>query len=101
MTPHNWEHSRPTHVPAHIRRAALERDAHQCTAPLQDGTRCEETTRLEAHELVQWYEGRVVRLEDVTMLCHWHHNRITQRQAAAARKPRTTMRPTEKHPGLR
>jgi hypothetical protein len=92
------------HVPTSVRKAALERDDHHCTATIQrTGDRCPEVTQLEAHELTRWYPGKVVTVDDLQILCAWHHNLITQQQAALGRKasPRAgSTRPQEKHPGL-
>lgn len=96
-----WENSRPTHVPPRIRDACLNRDAHRCTALMRDGTRCTETTKLEAAHINQWQPAERITVDDVRTLCHWHHNRETQAQAAAARRKRGSSRhPKEQHPGL-
>lgn len=98
-----WESSRPTHVPKRVRDAALTRDGNQCTATQRDGTRCPETTQLEANEITRWYPGRIVTVNDVEILCHWHHARITHKQATSARgKTRTpsAFHPRQRHPGL-
>ncbi len=100
-----WENNRPSHVPTAVRDACLQRDGHRCTQTQRDGTRCPETTRLEAAHLTQWREGEQTTVSMVRTLCHWHHNRETQKQAAEARskaapKPSST-RPTEVHPAFR
>lgn len=95
-----WDNNRRTHVPKKIRDQALERDGHRCTATLRNGTRCPETAPLEIHE-PQGYQGRPPTIEEVATLCAWHHNRITQAQAAANRTRLPTNRPTPRHPGLK
>lgn len=98
-----WDNKRPTHVPKRVREAALLRDNHQCRATLQTGARCPELTNLEAHETDQWQPGRTVSVDDVVMLCPFHHNIITQQQAARARVSTPQIRDTRppvKHPGL-
>lgn len=99
-----WENSRPTHVPAQVRDACLERDGNRCTQPQRDGTRCPETTRLEAAHIGQWQDGEVTTVNMVRTLCHWHHNRETQAQARQARansvKPNLE-HPREQHPAFR
>ena len=95
-----WVNGGRTHVPTTTRQRMLDRDGHQCTARMHDGTRCTETTRLEAHEPTQAHLVRTPTLDDVVTLCHWHHNLVTQQQARAARPRRTQQRPTETHPGL-
>jgi len=101
-----WDNGRPNHVPARIREQALERDGHRCTQTMQNGQRCPETTQLEAAHLTQWHPGEHTTVDMVRILCSWHHNRETQREAAEARarsgskRPNAT-HPTEPHPGLR
>lgn len=98
-----WTNGGHTHVPTNVRNAMLQRDNNQCTATLQTGGRCPETTHLEAHEPDQTHQQRTPTLDDVVTLCHWHHNRITQAQAAQARrgKPNTSLKPAETHPAYR
>lgn len=99
-----WENSRPTHVPTRVRQAALQRDGNQCVETLSDGTRCPATNNLEAAHLAQWQAGEETTVNDVRTLCHWHHNRETQAQAAHARASQGWRRPSayrtrEQHPG--
>lgn len=100
-----WERNRPTHVPTPVREAALTRDGHRCTAVMQNGHRCPETTSLEAAHKGRWAPGERTTLDMVRILCSWHHNRETQQQAAAARKakrtPPPTIHPREQHPAFR
>lgn len=100
-----WENSRPTHVPTRVREACLERDGYRCTAVLRDTqTRCPETTGLQAAHVRQWTPGERTTVDDVRTLCHWHHNRETQAEAAAARsarlRPPSAFRAREQHPGM-
>jgi len=101
-----WQNNRPNHVPTRVREQALDRDGHRCTAVMQNGQRCPETTNLEAAHLGQWQPGEHTTVDMVRTLCHWHHNRETQQQAATARtqathtKPSPT-RPPEQHPAFR
>lgn len=97
-----WANNRPTHVPKQIRDTAIQKAGGRCTATMRDGTRCIETYPLEADEITPWYPGRVVTVEDIQILCGWHHNKKTQGEARVARLKlprRTTKRPTEPHPG--
>lgn len=98
-----WENNRPTHVPKSVRDAALKISGGRCSAKMRDGSNCVETTNLEADEIQQWYPGRVLTVDDIQILCGWHHNKKTQGEARAARalQPRkTTAHPPEPHPGL-
>ncbi|MDF2578449.1 MAG: hypothetical protein K0S49_28 [Microbacterium sp.] len=99
-----WENSRPTHVPTAVREACLRRDGYRCVAQLNTGDRCPATTNLEAAHLAQWNQLEETTVDDVRTLCHWHHNRETQAQAAAARssQPRpSAIRSRETHPAHR
>lgn len=94
----------PKHVPKKVRDAVLERDGHQCTATTRDDERCPQGVDLEAHHVGRWSPGETTTPDMLVTLCRWHHNRITQQQAAAARRANptpTTKRPGEIHPGLR
>ena len=98
-----WENSRPTHVPTAVRDACLNRDGNRCVAILNDGTRCPETQthKLDAAHTKSWQQGERTTVDMVRTLCHWHHNRETQAEAARARRTRpSATRPREKHPGL-
>lgn len=92
-----WDNGRPTHVPTAVREACLARDGNRCTEIQRDGHRCPETTRLEAAHITQWTPGEQTTVDNVRTLCHWHHNRETQQQAAQARA--TLPRPQHNHPG--
>ncbi len=93
-----WENNRPDHVPTKVRDACLKRDNNRCTATLRTGGRCTETTRLEAAHITQWQPGERTTVDIVRTLCHWHHNRITQREAAEARAKAQQHRPSSSHP---
>lgn len=98
-----WDNNRPRHVPTSVRAACLERDGHQCTATMRNGQRCPETTRLEAAHWNQYQPGETTTVDMVRTLCHWHHQRETQKQAAQGRaRTRANHRHQgETHPGLR
>lgn len=93
-----WEKSRPNHVPPKVREACLARDGYRCTSALRDGSRCPAVTQLEAAHLGQWREGERTTVDMVRTLCHWHHNRETQQQAARARMNGAWSKPSARHP---
>lgn len=98
-----WENGRPTHVPTPLREACLARDGHRCTAALRDGTRCTETTNLEADHIRGWRQGEQLTVDQLQTLCAWHHRKKTQGEAARARaKARASIRPLidPRHPGI-
>jgi hypothetical protein len=67
-----------------------------------NGTRCTTTTHLEAHHIEGWRAGEKLTVDKLITLCHWHHNKITQREAAEARRknPPPQKRRATQHPGL-
>lgn len=72
------------------RRRQLKADGHRCT-------RCHSTERLEVH-----HAGDRDDHDDLATLCHDCHATETNKQAAAARKPKASARrPPPPHPGLR
>lgn len=98
-----WTNTRK-HVPDRIRRDVLNRDGHQCTATLRGGERCPQVTKLEAHHITPWHPEETPTPDNLTTLCSWHHNQITQQQARQARQANPApgdRRPPETHPGLR
>jgi hypothetical protein len=99
-----WDNNRPTHVPTRIRDACLQRDGYRCTAIMHNGTRCTETTNLEAAHNQGWHQNERLTVDMLHTACHWHHNRETQTEAAQARQQLANRRPSafhprEKHPG--
>lgn len=91
-------------VPTHVRTACLKRDGHQCTAIQQNGTRCPETTNLQAAHWTQWQPNETTTVHMVRTLCAWHHMTLeTKWQAASARKrnKRSPYREPEQHPAYR
>lgn len=95
-----WDNTK--HVPTRLRVACLTRDGNQCTATMNDGTRCKETKRLEADHINGWHEGEHLTVDMLQTLCWWHHNKKTQKEAAAARRrnPPPQKRRRVQHPGL-
>lgn len=70
---------------------------------MRDGSRCTETTRLEADHIVPDHLGGPTVLSNLQTLCAWHHKRKTQAESRAARlaNPKPGQRhPQEQHPGL-
>ncbi|WP_068922186.1 HNH endonuclease [Planobispora rosea] len=81
-----------------LRPAVLKRDGYRCTETLRDETRCAET----GTDVDHIGDPHDHRLENLRLLCSWHHNKRSAQQGNAARpKPPSLRRPTERHPGLR
>lgn len=98
-----WANTRK-HVPDRTRKDTLERDGYRCTATLRDGQRCPQVVNLEAHHITPWHPEETPTPDNLTTLCRWHHQQITQQQARAARMANPLVgerRPPETHPGLR
>ncbi|MEU3976880.1 HNH endonuclease signature motif containing protein [Streptomyces bacillaris] len=79
-----------------LRAQALERDGAQCTW-IDDGERCPEPGTDADHI----GDSEDHRLDNLRMLCGYHHRKRTAMQARAARGPiPSRRRPAEPHPGL-
>ena len=57
-------------VPAHIRRALLERDG-ACQYP-----GCHESRYVDAHHIQHWADGGETSLENLVTLCRFHHRQL-------------------------
>jgi hypothetical protein len=65
---------RSRHIPARIRRAVFERDAHRCTyVDDASGRRCEETHYLELHHLEPFANGGPHTEANLTLRCQAHN----------------------------
>lgn len=80
-----------------IRRRILQRDGHQCTALMGDGTRCPERAR-DVDHLGDRHDHRD---ENLTSKCGWHHGRKSSAEGNAARRRWSSRRKSEPHPGLK
>jgi hypothetical protein len=80
-----------------IRPAVLERDGYRCTAPLRDETRCPEP----GTDVDHIGDPLDHNLNNLRLLCSWHHNKRSSAQGNQARhRPPPLRRPPEAHPGL-
>lgn len=98
----NWAGSKrrselPSNWYTEIRPAVLERDGHRCTATLRNETRCAEP----GTDVDHIGDPQVHSMENLRLLCSWHHDRRSSAQGNAARgRPPSLRRPAEKHPGI-
>jgi hypothetical protein len=60
-------------VPPHVRREVLKRDGYRCTWVHPDGSRCEETARLEMDHLLPARETGSSTAADLTTRCRGHN----------------------------
>ncbi len=58
-------------VPRRLRRLLERRDHGMCQHP-----GCESTIRLHAHHVVHWANGGPTELENLVLLCHYHHHSV-------------------------
>ena len=58
-------------IPRRLRRALERRDNHACQFP-----GCAATQRLHAHHIVHWADGGPTELDNLILLCHFHHHLI-------------------------
>jgi hypothetical protein len=81
--------ARPTscHIPAHVRRAAWERDGAQCSFVSAAGRRCCETGFLEYDHIVPFAQGGAATVDNIRLLCR-AHNQARVAPEVAGRAPR-------------
>ena len=65
------EGSRQRIVPRAMRRKLARRDAHTCRFP-----HCETTHNLHAHHIQHWVHGGATSLDNLVMLCPYHHRLV-------------------------
>lgn len=58
-------------VPTRLRRALEQRDNHSCQFP-----GCDATRRLHAHHIVWWRDGGQTKLDNLVLLCNFHHHAV-------------------------
>ncbi|EFL07203.1 MULTISPECIES: hypothetical protein [Actinomycetes] len=83
---------------AERRAACLERDEYRCRHTYSDGTRCAETTRLEADHIGDRDDHRI---EMLRTKCTWHHRRRTAAQGGQAAAAKRRRRSRHQHPADR
>ncbi len=90
-------------IPPHLRRALETRDRHRCQWP-----ECTARRRLHAHHVIFWANGGRTALENLVLLCPWHHRlvHVEKFQVRYTRlpgrfsfhRPDGTLMPTDRHP---
>ena len=102
-SPHRWDTStRRKTEPAEYKRnraLAIERDLGRCQEFMRDGTQCTDRGT-ECDHIVSLANGGDDSLDNLRMLCKWHHARKTSREGQDARKTVSMYRPKPKHPGI-
>lgn len=88
--PHNWKA---------IRQLVMERDNGQCQELMLDGTKCPDPGT-ECDHIINVASGGTHSLDNLRMLCAWHHGKKSSAEGRAARKYLTEQKPKEAHPGL-
>lgn len=102
MAEHKWDTSKHRRDPAHwkaLRALVAERDNHRCQEFMRDGTPCTDRGT-ECDHIINLASGGTDDLENLRMLCKWHHARKSSAEGNAARTALTERRPKEAHPGL-
>ncbi len=95
-----WEGSRrreelPPNWPT-LRAQVIERDHGLCQWRMSDGSICAE----DGTDVDHIRDRDDHRLRNLQLLCSWHHDRKTAREANAAKPRFSPRRPREIHPGL-
>lgn len=88
--PHNW---------TSIRQLVMERDNGRCQEFMRDGTQCTDPGT-ECDHIINVASGGTHSLDNLRMLCKWHHGKKSSAEGNAARKSITEQKPRERHPGL-
>lgn len=103
-----WESSTRRKDPpgwSSIRKLVIARAQGQCeylppaTGPHQTSTRCSYPGK-DVDHIINLANGGTDTLDNLQLLCDWHHKQKTQAEAKRNRKPRTERHPGEKHPGI-
>lgn len=100
---HNWGTSKRRKDPANwqaIKALVSERANGRCQDFMRDGTQCTDAGT-ECDHIINLANGGTDALDNLQMLCEWHHKRKTAREAADARKSLSIFRPKEQHPGFK
>lgn len=84
--PHNW---------TSIRQLITERDNGQCTELMREGHRCPDA----GTDVDHIEPGNNHTLDNLRLLCTWHHKKKSSAEGNQARKHLTEQKPKEKHPG--
>lgn len=104
---HNWDSSRRRKDPPYwpqLRSQVIARANGLCEyiyePDLLDQTirRCNYRANQVDHK-VNLASGGTDHIDNLQLLCDYHHKQKTAQEAAKARKPRTERHPREKHPG--
>lgn len=89
-----------------LRQRVISRAQGQCeylppaTGQAQTSQRCFYPGK-DVDHIVNVANGGTDDMENLQLLCDWHHKQKTQAEAKANRKPRSERHPGEKHPGIR
>jgi len=102
-----WESSKRRKDPPYwkaLRLQVIARAQSQCEFTATDNAppphgRCPYPGR-DVDHIINLAQGGTDSLENLQLLCEWHHKQKTQQEARANRKPRTEAYPKEPHPGL-
>jgi 5-methylcytosine-specific restriction protein A len=103
MTEHRWNTSKRRKTETQEfklnRGLAIERDNGRCQALMRDGTQCKDAGT-QCDHIISLANGGTDALDNLQMLCSWHHNKKTSQEGRDARKTVSMYRPKEAHPGL-
>jgi 5-methylcytosine-specific restriction protein A len=97
-----WDTSTRRKDPAHwkaLRALVAERDQHRCQEFMRDNTPCPDRGT-ECDHIINLASGGTDSLDNLRMLCKWHHGKKSSAEGHAGQKYVTEKRPKVKHPGL-
>ncbi len=85
--PPNW---------SQLREKVISRASHRCESNMKDGSRCTD----KGTDVDHINPGDDHSLENLQLLCTWHHGKKSSREGNTARVRLSEKRPKESHPGL-
>jgi 5-methylcytosine-specific restriction protein A len=102
---HNWDSSRRRKDPpgwSATRKAVIDRADGQCQHIPEGETQTQRCylQGTDVDHIVNVAQGGSEELDNLQLLCTWHHKQKTAKEAAANRVKRTERHPGERHPGL-
>ncbi len=102
MAQHKWDTSNRRRDPANwnaIRQLVAERDNHRCQEYMRDNSPCPDIGT-ECDHIIPLSRGGTDNMDNLRMLCKWHHARKSSAEGNASKTGVSEQRPKQPHPGI-
>jgi 5-methylcytosine-specific restriction endonuclease McrA len=102
MAQHKWDTSNRRRDPANwnaIRMLVAERDGHRCQEYMRDNSPCPDIGT-ECDHIIPLSRGGTDNMDNLRMLCKWHHARKSSAEGNASKTGVSEQRPKPQHPGI-